>query len=192
VPTSNLRRWGPGATAEMTPADNSGGKLELEEQSRPPSRTQIKREAQQVSRLVLDLISLAPPALDSLALSPELREAIDVCQGLKIRARSRQKRLIAQILRAEDHEAIRRAMTTRGGALIDGITREKQNERWRTRLLEEGDPALHEFMQAYPEANRQQLRTLARSAGQEPGSKKVLRAQREILRVIRRVRAGRA
>jgi ribosome-associated protein len=80
---------------------------------------------------------------------------------------------------------------TRGGALIDGITREKQNERWRTRLLEEGDPALQEFMQLYPEADRQQLRTLARGAGQESESKKAPRAQREILRVIRRVRAGR-
>ena len=175
----------------MTRPDNPGAELELEEQPRPPSRTQMKQEVRQVSQLALDLIALAPPALDALALSPELREAIDVCQGLKIRARSRQKRLIAQILRAEDHEAIRRRMTTQGGALIDGITREKQNERWRTRLLEEGDPALHEFMQLYPEADRQQLRTFARTAGQESEGKKALRARRELLRAIRRIRAAR-
>ncbi len=173
----------------MARSDDSGAEVENEEESRPPSRTQLRNEARQVTGLVLDLIALAPPALDALGLPPELREAIEVCQGLKIRARSRQKRLIAQILRAEDHEAIRRNMTTPGAALIDGITREKQNERWRARLVEEGDPALQEFMQLYPQADRQQLRTFARSARQGSEGKKTLRAQRELLRVIRATRA---
>ncbi|MDG2333962.1 MAG: ribosome biogenesis factor YjgA [Myxococcota bacterium] len=174
----------------MTRPENPDGDPELEEESRPASRTQLRKEARQVSELVLDLVALAPPALDVLGLPTELREAIDLCQGLKIRARSRQKRLIAQILRAEDHEAIRRSMTTQGGALIDGITREKQNERWRARLIEEGDPALQEFMQSYPEADRQQLRTFVRSAGLGPEDKRSKRAQRELLRAIRGIRVG--
>ena len=174
----------------MTRPDDPGGELESEEQPRPASRTQLRHEAREVSQLGLDLIALAPPTLDALALPEELREAIALCQGLKIRARSRQKRLIAQLLRAEDHDAIRRSMKTQGGTLLDGITREKQNERWRARLIQEGDSALQEFMQSYPDADRQQLRTFARSAGQDAEDKRTKRAQRELLRAIRAVRAA--
>ena len=175
----------------MTGPDDSGGELESEQPPLPVSRTRMRHEAREVTQLGLQLIALAPGALDQLGLSPELREAIELCQGLKLRARSRQKRLIAQLLRGEDHDAIRRSMETRGGTLIDGITREKQNERWRARFIEEGDPALQDFMEEYPDADRQQLRTFVRGARQDAEDKKTQRAQRELLRAIRAIRAVR-
>ena len=175
----------------MTGPEDPGGELESEEGPFPVSRTRLRHEAREVTQLGLQLIALAPGALDQLGLPSELREAIGLCQGLKLRARSRQKRLIAQLLRAEDHDAIRRSMETRGGTLIDGITREKQNERWRARFVEEGDPALQDFMEEYPDADRQQLRTFVRGARRDADEKKTQRAQRELLRAIRAIRAVR-
>ncbi|MDG2049130.1 MAG: ribosome biogenesis factor YjgA [Myxococcota bacterium] len=160
------------------------------EEPAPLSRTQMRREAQRVHQLVLDLIALPSSGLDAIGLDPSLREAIHLCQGLKLRAQARQKRLIAQLLRAEDYQAIRRTIKSEGRGLLDGTARERENELWRSRLIDEGDPALQEFVQLYPEADRQQIRTFVRSAGREPKDKKALRAQRELLRVIRALRVG--
>ncbi|MAJ61866.1 MAG: hypothetical protein CBC48_19245 [bacterium TMED88] len=159
------------------------------EETAPLSRTQMRREAQRVQQLVLDLIALPSSGLDALGLDPSVREAIHLCQGLKLRAQARQKRLIAQLLRAEDYEAILRTIKNEGSGLLDGTTRERENELWRSRLIDEGDSALQEFVQLYPQADRQQIRTFVRSARREPRDKKSLRAQRELLRVIRAVRS---
>lgn len=72
-----------------------------------PSRTARTREATAVNQLGLQLAAMKQDDLDLLELPEELRHAIDVCQSLKIRARSRQKRRVCQILRGEDHQAIR-------------------------------------------------------------------------------------
>ena len=72
------------------------------------SRTELTRAATAVNKIGLRLAEFPPDALDELELPEDLRDAIDICQKLKIRARSRQKRLICQLLRAEDHEAIAR------------------------------------------------------------------------------------
>lgn len=76
------------------------------EQTRHLTRTARTRAATEVNKVGLRLAELPPDALDQLELPEELRDAIDLCQRMKIRGRSRQKRLICQLLRAEDHEAI--------------------------------------------------------------------------------------
>jgi ribosomal 50S subunit-associated protein YjgA (DUF615 family) len=70
------------------------------------TRTERTRAATAVNKVGLRLVEFSPDDLDQLELPEDLREAIDVCQKLKIRGRSRQKRLICQILRSEDHGAI--------------------------------------------------------------------------------------
>ena len=166
-------------------------KLEVKPEDSPTSlsRTRRKQEAQAVSQLGLELIALSPSVLDRLDLPVELREAIALCQRLRLRARSRQKRLIAQLLRAEDHEAIRGRIGTYGVVQFREVVWEKENESWCLRLIAEGDTALQVFMETYPDADRQQIRTLVRGAQQDPAEKKAQRAQRGLLRVIRDVRA---
>lgn len=71
-------------------------------------------------------------------LPEELREAIGMCQQMKIRGRSRQKRLICQMLRAEDHEAITQRideMEARIAAATDkeGMTRRTRRSKSRNR-----------------------------------------------------------
>lgn len=173
----------------MTRRNDPKAEAEGEAPSIPLSRTQKKQEARSVLQLGLELIALSPSILDQLDLPSDLREAIDLCQRLKIRARSRQKRLIAQLLRAEDHAAIRKKLDKHGDIRIGNVVNEKENERWRKRLIQEGDPALQDFMEAHPTADRQQIRTFVRRARQETANKNTQRAQRELLRVIRSVRA---
>ena len=173
----------------MTEPEDPKLEVKPEGSSTSLSRTRRKQEAQAVSQLGLELIALSPSVLDRLDLPVELREAIALCQRLRLRARSRQKRLIAQLLRAEDHEAIRDRIGTYGVVQFREVVWEKENESWCLRLIAEGDTALQVFMETYPDADRQQIRTFVRGAQQDPAEKKTRRAQRGLLRVIRDVRA---
>ena len=58
-------------------------------------------------------------------------------------------------------------------------------EDWRDRLLADGDKALAALLDDYPQADRQQLRTLVRNAQAEKAKNKPPRAYREIFQVLR-------
>ena len=58
-------------------------------------------------------------------------------------------------------------------------------ERWRERLIEEGDDALAEVIAAYPEVDRQRLRNLIRGAREERARGALPRRFRELLRYLR-------
>lgn len=172
----------------MSGPEDPGAENAAEDQEARPTRSQRTRAATAVNQLGLELIALSPSNLDQLELPDELRAAIDVCQGLKIRARSRQKRLVGQLLRAEDHETIRHRVESLEGARRIGVAKDRAAERWRSRLIEDGDSALQAFIDEHPGADRQRLRTLARTAMQDPEAAKTKRARRELLRAIRALR----
>ncbi|WP_238696217.1 ribosome biogenesis factor YjgA [Thiomicrorhabdus sediminis] len=58
-------------------------------------------------------------------------------------------------------------------------------EQWRDRLIGEGDAALHEFMEHYPQADRQQLRQWMRNAVKEQQQGKPPKAAREMFKYLR-------
>jgi ribosome-associated protein len=156
-----------------------------------PTRSQQTRAATAVNRLGLELTRLSQAELDHLELSDRLREAIDVSQKLKVRARGRQNRLIGQLLRAEDHETIRGRMELQGDRDRDRSRRAGVAEKWRDRLLEEGDSAVETLIEQYPLADRQRLRLLVRNASKNPDSRQANRARIELLRAIRTLCAPR-
>lgn len=175
----------------MSPSEKpgDGAPEQGEEEDQRPSRSEQTRAATAVNRLGLRLSRLSPAELDRLVLPERLREEIDVCQRLKPKSQGRQIRLIGQLLRAEDHEAIRARVELLGRTHRDGVHHEKMNERWLGRLVEEGDSAVEALIEEFPEADRQQLRALTRTARQDSESKRSRRARRELLRAIRALRA---
>jgi ribosome-associated protein len=154
-----------------------------------PSRSEQTRAAHAVNKLGLQLTRLSLRDLDRLELPERLREEIELSQRLKPKARGRQDRLIGQLLRAEDHEAIQQRLESLKNDQRDGVRHEQVTERWLIRLVEEGDVAVEGLITAYPHADRQRLRILTRSAQQDPAAKKTKRARRELLRAIRALRA---
>ena len=171
--------------------DNSEGTADGEESqlsSDSVSRTRQREEAKDVSRLGAELIELSPSVLNQLDLPSELVEAIVFCRRLKLRARARQKRLVAQMLRSEDCDAIRQKVANRGAPRWADIERKKEDERWCALLVAEGDAGLQEFMQAYPESDRGQLRTLVRAAQQDTSESKSERARGKLSRLISSLR----
>lgn len=161
-----------------------------EESSGFVSRTRRREEAKEVTRLALELIALPPAALEQLGLPLEIQEAIVLCRGLKLRARARQKRLIAQMLRSEDCDAIRRRVANQGAPQWADVERAQQNEQWCDRLVSEGDSGLQAFMEVHPDSDRGQLRRLVRAARVDASEEKADRARQKLLRLIASLREG--
>lgn len=157
--------------------------------SAPRSRTEQTRAAAAVNRLGLQLTSLAPGELDRIELPERIRQEIEVWRKLPARSRGRQNRLIGQLLRAEDHEAIRERFDQLKRSHREGVHHEKLNEVWIERLSAEGDAAVEALIEEYPGADRQRMRALTRVLRKDPASKAAKRARRELLRTVRALRA---
>ena len=162
---------------------------EREQEELPPSRTELTRAAAEVNHLAIELTRLSAEDLDRLELPERVREEVDVCIGLKPKSRGRQNRLIGQLLRAEDHEAIRARFEDLARLHRFDVQQEKRNEQWLARLLEEGDAAVEALIAEVPDLDRQQLRTLTRTARKLANGPRAKKSRRELLRAIRAARA---
>src|SRR5690606_7042094 len=95
---------------------------------------------------------------------------------------------LAKQMRREDDEvleAIRDALDEKGDAARREVAAMHRVEAWRDRLLAEGDEALAELIEQYPDADRQGLRQLVRNALEERKRNKPPRAFRELFRQLR-------
>ncbi len=150
------------------------------------TKSQIKREMEDLQDLGTELVKLSPSQLDKIPMSDKLREAIDLCQRITSHgAMVRQRQLIGKLMREEDVEPIQRSLNELRFSAQKQAQQFHQHERWRDRLIKEGDPALNDYMQQFPQADRQQLRTLIRQAQKEEKENKPPAASRELFRQLR-------
>lgn len=162
-------------------------------ENKAPSKSQLKREATAVQTLGRDLVEL-PAAryaavMAKLDLPDALREAIDVCRDIHARGgRKRQLQYIGKLMRGIDAEPVRRALEGLAGKDRTEAALLHHVERWRERLIAEGDTALTELLNEYPRVERQSIRQLVikarkeRNAGQPPiAARALFRALRELI-----------
>jgi Uncharacterized protein conserved in bacteria len=149
-----------------------------------PSRSQQRREALGVLELAEKLAALSPAQLERLpipeALLPHLADTRRISARI---ARKRQLAFLAKQMRREDEQtldAIRQALDAEGEAGRREVALMHRAERWRERLLDEGDGALAALLAEHPHADRQQLRQLLRNALDERAKNKPPRAFREL------------
>lgn len=179
----STRRKRPGRSDPIpeSPVDEEGNPIYA-----GPSRSQVRREASAVSDVALRLTRLPKARLAQLPLDEQLREAVDLADRLTKSAHARHLRLIAKLLRDLPDETRAEIERLTSPHYRPGPTpEERMAERWRTRLLAEGDTALNELVAEVPAADRQHLRQLLRQAGAEPPTDRSKRAARELLRAIR-------
>ena len=154
-------------------------------------RSRRKREAKAVEALVDELLLLSDKEVAALPMHESVGVALKKLSELTTRpgVRSglrRQRLLVAGLLREEDVDEIRRLLPEGRGT----SPRERalqRVERWRTRLIEEGDPALDALLGEHPDGNRQRLRQLVRQARKDaakPGER-ASRAFRELFAELR-------
>lgn len=128
------------------------------------SKSELKREAQRMRDLAQQLTELKQGLWSELPISDNLRHAITENVRLSSHeAKRRHLQYMGKLLRKEDLDAINEFL-----ALLDSSSEaygriQKQQEMWREKLVK-GGTALNDFIEHYPDVDRQQLRNLIRNA----------------------------
>lgn len=162
---------------------------------RRKSKQQQKREAEAVQVLGKTIVDL-PPAqykqvLERLTLPEKLSEAMEQCRGMKAReARRRQLQYIGRLMRDIDPEPVQRVLDQfrQGGQVARAQLHEL--ETWRERLLTQGDIALQELIQLYPDIDIKKTRQLINTAQHEVAHKQTPKAARLLFRYLRELIQG--
>ncbi|MFB1010649.1 MAG: ribosome biogenesis factor YjgA [Thiopseudomonas sp.] len=152
------------------------------------SKSQIKREFLALQDMGARLAELKPDILARLPLNDALLRALaENAKHTKHIARKRHNQYLGKLLRGHDIDAIQQILEQ-----FDSTSREYNNrfhrlERWRDRLLDEGDEALQELMQDYPDIDSQHVRGLVRHAQHERAREKPPTAARKLFKYLREV-----
>lgn len=149
------------------------------------SKSEIKRDAEELKRLGLELVELGKNALDKIPLDDDLLAAIELAQKIKKEGRRRQLQLIGKMMRSRDVEPIRQALDKLKNRHNQQVFLFHKLEALRDRLVDEGDDAISDVLKLYPEADRQQLRGLIRNAQKEKAANKPPKSYRQIFSYLR-------
>ena len=152
-----------------------------------PSKSARKRERLALQDLAEEILGLPRVELEGLGLGADTWVAIDETARIKDRrAMRRHVKRVANCLARENTEPLQALLEARAERALQATARHHQLERWRARLIEEGDAALTEFLDAYPGADGQQLRTLVRAAQRDVARERP-EAPRKLFRLLRDV-----
>ena len=149
------------------------------------SKSEIKRDAEELKRLGAELVDLGKNSLDKIPLDDDLRAAIELAQRIKKEGRRRQLQLIGTMLRAREEDPIRQALDKLKNRHNQQVALFHKLEQLRDRMIEKGDDAIAEVINLYPQADRQQLRTMIRNAQKEKAANKPPKATRQIFQYLR-------
>ena len=149
------------------------------------SKSEIKRDAEDLKQLGEKLVNLTKANLTKVPLDDSLKDAIELAQRLQKEARRRQLQYIGKLLRSIDAEPIREALEK-----IENKHNQQQAmlhklEILRDELVAKGDVALTDLLNEHPSADRQQLRNLIRAAQKEKEQNKPSKAYREINQILK-------
>lgn len=155
-----------------------------------PSRTELRREALDVLVLAERLLELSPSARERLDLGEAVQREVAMTLSIHSHgARKRQVQFLAKQLRrdADSLAVVRAAVEARTDTRRRDAAELHRIERWRDRLLDEGDAAIGDLLTEHPEHGfeRQQLRTLVRQATAERAAGRPPAAARQLFKLLR-------
>ena len=155
-----------------------------------PSKSQRKREMTALQKLGEQLVDASAERVGRIGIPDDLQNAISECRRIKNHeGRRRQLQYVGKLMRSLDEEDIARineaVESWKGQSRADTVFMHAL-ENQREKLLSQ-ETALTDFMQRYPHADVQPLRTLIRNARKEISGGKPPKAYREIYRLLRQI-----
>ena len=152
----------------------------------PPSKSARKRAMHALQALGERLVNLSKRQLSHIPLDADLTTAIEEARRLKSsEAQRRQLRYIGKLLERGDPEPIQAALARLDEGRQQEAKRFHQLEHWRDELLERGLDAVELIVARYPDADRQQLRSLLLTARRERDRQKPPAAARKLFHYLR-------
>jgi ribosome-associated protein len=150
------------------------------------SKSQLKREANEMVELAKKLLAMPESTLNGLPLQSDLRNEVDFARGIRSHgARKRQLMTVAKLLRNRDTTPLLDAINNLDQKNRQLNARFHLVEAWRDRLLEGDDQDLAELFNNSSGINVQTLRQLIRNAKKEAKLNKPPAAARKLFRFLR-------
>lgn len=151
-----------------------------------PNKTQIKRDIAVLFKLGEELVALSAAQLSTLDLPEDLYKAVIAAAGMPPKvARKRQMKYICGLLRKQDVDPITEKLDKIKNRSAHATREHHKVERWRDRLIAEGQEALTELIDEYPQTDRQLLRQLMRGAQKEAAETRPPKSSRELYRYLK-------
>lgn len=152
-----------------------------------PSRSQRRRDALDVLVLAEKLVALTATQLREVPLDDTLLEHVRLAQKITANiAHKRQVHFLAKLLRKQDDlEPIRLSVDKPLEVRRKETAELHQIERWRERLIKDGDEALGELLGMFADLDRNRLRQLMRQAVIERRDNRAPSAQRAIFQLLK-------
>ncbi len=151
------------------------------------SRTQIKREMEALQDLGKKLTELKKEQLKEVPMGEDLRAAIDLYRNniTQREARRRQMQYIGKLMRAEDADAMQAVLDKYDSSSKAFAQSIHELEAWRTRLIDEGNQAMTDFIEKHPSVDVQQLRNLVRNAKKDVENNKNKGSAKKLFQFLR-------
>ncbi|MEJ5991167.1 ribosome biogenesis factor YjgA [Ramlibacter sp. PS3R-8] len=132
-----------------------------------PSRTELKKESTELQKLGEELLTLRGDSLARLDLPEKLLTTLEDLKTItNFEGRRRQVQFVGKLMRQlepETLQAVRDALAEQHGGSAQQTLSLHAAEKWRDDLIA-SDEAVHNWLQAHPDADSQQLRALVRQA----------------------------
>ena len=171
----------------MTPFEHEDALLpsidDNEEEIIYVSKSEIKRDAEALKKLGVELVQLSKNELSKIPLDEDMIYAIELAQKIKKEGYRRQIQYIGKLLRNRDIDPISQALDklknrhNQQNAILHKI------EKLRDDLIDTGDA--EPIIAWNPQADRQQLRQLARTAKKERDTNKPPKSARLIFQYLK-------
>ncbi|MCI7353592.1 MAG: ribosome-associated protein [[Actinobacillus] rossii] len=152
------------------------------------SKSEIKRDAEELKKLGSKLVELTQANLDKIQLDETLLDAVNLARRSRLEAKRRQLQFIGKLLRSATEDEINHIRES-----LDKIENKHNQQQamlhklelLRDELVEQGDDALAKLLDEHPDADRQHLRNLIRSAQKEKAQNKPPKAYRDIYQYLK-------
>jgi len=155
------------------------------------SKSQLKREVESMQKLGEKLIALSPTELEKLPLEEKLLDAIHHAQAINARgAIRRQRQYIGKLMREADFDEIQQAYELIIHQDTQSVAQLHLIERLRDNLIAQGDSALDEVVEHFPNADRSHIRQLTRNAKNELAKSAPPKSARKLFKYLRDLSAN--
>ena len=151
-----------------------------------PNKTRIKKDMAVLFALSQELADLPPTQLKALELPDILHKSLTEASGMPHKsARKRLLKFITGQLNKIDIDPYLERLARMKSQSAHAVREHHIAERWRARLINDGNAALTELLNDHPHADRQQLRQLIRNAQKETELAKPPKSSRLLYRYLK-------
>jgi len=150
------------------------------------SRTQLKKEAASLQKMGEKLVTLSDEQLSRMGLPTMLVTAIEAVRQMKSRgARRRQMQYIGTLMRNVEVAPIQQAVLEIEQGAYQQARAFHRIEVWRDQLVAGDDSVMQTILATFPDADRQRLGQLVRSARKEKQKNAPPKSARNLFRYLK-------